>query len=144
MGRFQKLAQRVEETLTTEVIFPEPKQVDPNLVLVSPMNRWGASPNVQHVHLGILRSFQRNGYDRNGPAIGICVEYKSEKGLQELLAHNRKFSQGNQLLPQLPQGLSGPLYGSLACAHLNLAFRAIKNGTHSPIGMLKDLMKRRP
>ena len=141
MGKFQKLAQRVEETLTTEVLFPEPKQIDPNLVLVSPMNRWGASPNVQHVHLGILRSFQRNSYDRTRPAIGICVEYKSEKGLQELLAHNRKFSQGNQLLPQLPEGLSGPLYGSLACTHLNLAFRAIKNGTHSPIGMLKDLME---
>ena len=68
------------------------------------------------------------------------VEYTSQKGLQELLAHNRKFSQGNQLLPQLPEGLSGPLYGSLACTHLNLAFRAIKNGTPSPIGILTDLM----
>ena len=32
------------------------------------------------------------------------------------------------------------MYGSLACTHLNLAFRAIKNGTPSPIGALADLM----
>ena len=53
-GKFKKLAQRVEETLTTETLYAEPKQLDPNVALVSPLNRLGASPNVQHVHYGIL------------------------------------------------------------------------------------------
>ena len=139
-GKFKKLAQRVEETLTTETLYAEPKQLDPNVVLVSPLNRLGASPNVQHVHYGILKSFQKNSYDRTRPAIGICVEYRSDQGIKKLLEHNRRFSQGNKLLPQIPEGNSGPLYGSLACTHLNLAFRAIKNGTPSPIGALDQLM----
>ena len=40
-GKFKKLAQRVEETLSTETLYPEPKQLDPNVVLVSPLNRLG-------------------------------------------------------------------------------------------------------
>ena len=36
------------------------------------------------------------------------------------------------------------MYGSLACTHLNLAFRAIKNGTPSPIGALDELMSCQP
>jgi hypothetical protein len=139
-GKFKKLAQRVEETLTTETLYAEPKQLDPNVVLVSPLNRLGASPNVQHVHYGILKPYQKNSYDRTRPAIGICVEYRSDQGIKKLLEHNRRFSQGNKLLPQIPEGHSGPLYGSLACTHLNLAFRAIKNGTPSPIGALEQLM----
>ena len=43
-GKFLKLAQRVEETLTRESLYPDPKQLDPNLVLVSPLNRLGGSP----------------------------------------------------------------------------------------------------
>ena len=131
-GKFKKMAQRVEETLTTETLYAEPKQLDPNVVLVSPLNRLGASPNVQHLHCGSLKSFQKNSYDRTRPAIGICVEYRSDQGIKKLLEHNRRFSQGNKLLPQIPERHNGPLYGSLAGTHLNLAFRAIKNGTPSP------------
>ena len=131
----------MEETLTSEILYPEPKQIDPNLVLVSPLNRLGGSPNVQHVHFGILKSIQKNSYDRTRPAIGICVEYRSEQGIKKLLEHNRRFTQGNKLLPQIWEGHSGPLFGSLACTHLNLAFRAIKNGTPSPIGTLGDMLE---
>jgi hypothetical protein len=141
-GKFLKLAQRVEQVLTTECLYPEPKQIDPDKVLVSPLNRLGASPNTKHVHFGILRSFLKNSFDRTRPAIGICVEIKSEQGLKRLLEHNHKFSQGNRLLPPiLQQGLSGPVYASLACTHLNLAFRCIKNGTSSPVCDVRDLME---
>ena len=139
-GKLKKFAQSVEETLTTEALYAEPKQLDPNVVLVSPLSRLGASPNVWHVRGGILKSFQKNSYDRTRPAIGICVEYRSEQGIEKLLEHSRRFSQGNKLLPQILEGHSGALYGSLACTHLNLAFRAIKNGTPSPIGALDELL----
>ena len=62
-GKFLKLAQRVEETLS-KTLYPDPKQLDPNHVLVSPLNRMGGSPNVQHIHFGILKSFQVNSFDR--------------------------------------------------------------------------------
>ena len=81
-GKFLKLAQRVEETLTNEILYKEPKQLEPNVVLVSPLNRLGASPNVQHIHFGILKSILKNSFDRTRPAIGICVESKSEHGDQ--------------------------------------------------------------
>ena len=70
VGKFKKLAQRVEETLTKEVLFPEPKQLDPNVVLVSPLNRLGAAPNVPHVHLGILASFLRTRSTAPGRRLG--------------------------------------------------------------------------
>ena len=60
-GKFKKLAQRVEETLTNEKLNAEPKQIDPQLILVAPTNRDGTPPNVQHVHMGILRSFIHKG-----------------------------------------------------------------------------------
>ena len=95
-GKFKKLAQRVEETLTTEALYAEPKQLDPSVVLVSPLNRLGASPNVQHVHYGILKSFQKNAYGRTRPAIGICVEYRSEQGGQEALGAQPVVLSGQQ------------------------------------------------
>ena len=55
-GKFKKLAQRVEEALSQESLFVEPKQIDPSLILVAPTNRDGAPPNVQHVHYGVLHS----------------------------------------------------------------------------------------
>ena len=123
-------------------MYQEPKQIDPNMVLVSPMNRLGASPNVQHIHFGILKSFLKNSFDRTRPAIGICVEYKSEQGIKKLLEHNRRFSEGNKLLPpMMVGGGTGPLYGSLACTHLNIAFRCLKNGTHSLLGDLGSLLE---
>ncbi len=114
-GRFKKLAQRVEDTLTNETLFAEPKQIDPSLILVSPMNRDGAPPNVRHVHFGILRSFLTKGFDRTRPAIGICVKYTSEAGKTLLLEHNRRFSKGNVLLPPVNEEA---LYGSLETSHL--------------------------
>ena len=138
-GKFTKLAQRVEQTLSTEVIHIEPKQIDPNLILVSPLNRLGASPNVRHIHYGILRSFMEHCYDRTRPAIGICVKYESEGGIRKLLEHNRRFTQGNKLMPPILTDCAGPWYASLACSHLNLAFRCIKNATQSPICDLRSL-----
>ena len=140
-GKFLKLAQRVEETLSKQTLYPEHKQLDPNQVLVSPLNRMGQSPNVLHTHFGILKSFQVNSFDRTRPAVGICVEYKSQAGIQELLEHNRKFTQGNKLLPNILENHSGPWYGSLACSHLNLAFRCLKQGTVSPIGDLSETLQ---
>ena len=140
LGKFKKLAQRVEETLTTEIMYAEPKQLDPVKVLVSPLNRLGASPNVRHVHMGILKSFLENSYDRTRPAVGICIEYKSEKGIKEVLEHNRRFCLGNKLLPPITENMSSPIYGSLACTHLNLAFRCIKTCTPSPLGPLDSLL----
>ena len=68
-GKFKKLAQRVEETLTSMCLRAAPKQIDPNLVLACPYNRLGASPNVPHIHHGILKSIQKHSYDRTRPAI---------------------------------------------------------------------------
>ena len=140
-GKFLKLAQRVEDTLSKETQYPDPKQLDPNHVLVSPFNRMGQPPNVQHIHFGILKSFLENSYDRTRPAVGICVEHKSQAGIQELIEHNRRFTQGNKLLPNILENHSGPWYGSLACSHLNLAFRCLKQGTVSPIGDLSETLQ---
>ena len=141
-GKFAKLAQRVEEALTTKALHHEPKQIDPNLILVSPNNRLGPPPNVQHVHQGILKSIFTNSFDRTRPAIGICVKYESAEGIRKVLEHNRKFTDGNKLLPPiLNDGSSGPVYASLACTHLNIALRCIKNGTQSPVCDLKSMME---
>jgi len=55
-GKFKNLAQRVEEALSQESLFAEPKHVDPSLILVAPTHRAGAPPHAQHVHYGILKS----------------------------------------------------------------------------------------
>ena len=39
-----KLAQRVEGVLMNQKVFQEPKQIDPQAILVAPMNRDGAPP----------------------------------------------------------------------------------------------------
>ena len=136
-GKFRKLAERVEETLTKESLFPEPKQLDPCTVLVAPFNRDGAPPNVKHIHHTILKSFKEKGFDRSRPHVGICVMYTSEEGKKKLLEHNKRFSKGNPLLPPIEDGKA--LYGSLAGSHLNLALRCIKAKTSSPVGDLGDL-----
>ena len=141
-GSFFKLAQRVEQTLTSDALYPEPKQLDPNVVMPSPYNRLGAPPNVQHLHHGILKSIFTNSFDRTRPLVGICVEYKSEAGIKKVLEHNQRFTQGNKLLPPILEEVkSGPVYASLACSHLNLALRCIKTGTHSPTGDLSSLLQ---
>ena len=140
-GKFKKLAQRVEETLTNESLFANPKQLDPQLILVAPTNRDGAPPNVQHVHFGILRSFVRKGFDRTRPAIGICIKYTSESGKALLHEHNRRFSRGNGLLPPISDDA---IYGSLATSHFNLALRVIHSGLHSPAGPLEPLLEENP
>ena len=82
-GKFKKNAQRVEETLTEKVLFHEPKQLDPSLVLVSPLNRDGSPLNVNHLHCRILKEFLEKGFDRTRPAVGICVKYLSEQGRKD-------------------------------------------------------------
>ena len=57
-----KLAQRVEQTLKMNRKFEDPKQIDPREILVAPLNRDGAPPNVQHIHHGILKSFVEKGF----------------------------------------------------------------------------------
>ncbi len=65
------------------------------------------------------------------------MQYKSEAGRRALLEHNRRFTQGNALLPPIFEDAE---YGSLACSHLNIAFRCIRSGLSSPAGILKDLV----
>ena len=44
-------------------------------------------------------------------------------------------------MPALKEDLSsGPVYASLACTHLNIALRCIKNQVESPMGDLQSLM----
>ncbi len=128
---------RTDPQLNTEALFREPRQLDPAKILVSPLNRDGAPPNVQHVHLKILKCFVENGFDSTRPAHGICVQYKSDAGRRALIEHNRRFTQGNALLPPISEDAE---YGSLACSHLNLAFQCIRSGLSSPAGILKDLV----
>jgi hypothetical protein len=137
VGIFKKLAVRVEETLQKECLFAEPKQIDPNLILVAPNNRTGSPPNTRHVHFGVLKSFKTKGFDRSRPAVGICIKFTSEQGLKKLFEHNQRFSKGSRLLPPISEGAC---YGSLATSHFNLALRCIKAGTFLPIGNLSDLV----
>ena len=115
-GAFQKLAERVEVILEKTALYPAPKQLDPDLLMVSPNNRLGAPPNTHHIHFGVLKSIKEKAYDRTRPAVGICVEYKSEAGKKKVLEHNRKFTQGNKLLPGVPVDLANAKYH-----HCNLA-----------------------
>ena len=136
-SKSRKLAQRVEQVLNERVKFKDPKQLDPRSILVSPLNRDGAPPNIQHIHADILKGFLVKGFDRTRPQVGICVEYLSEKGKQRLLEHNYRFSKGQNLLPPIDD--SKALYGSLAGSHLNLALRIIQGGGRSPAGDLGSL-----
>ena len=138
MGKMKKLAQRVEETLTQQCLFAEPKQLDPSLILVAPLNRLGAPPNKRHVHFGILKSFKTKGFDRSRAAIGICIKFTSPQGLKALHEHNQRFSKGCQLLPAVKDGA---IYGSLACSHYNISLRLLQAGAYSPIGNLTELLE---
>ena len=50
----QKLAFRVTSCIENEAVNNKvgPKQIDPNWILVSPLNRLGTAPNVQRIHWG--------------------------------------------------------------------------------------------
>ena len=89
----QKLATRVISCIDTHSVNKKagPKQIDPNWILVSPLNRLGTAPNVQRIHWGILYSIMKNAFDRVRPQTGVCIEIKSEKGLKALMEHNRRF-----------------------------------------------------
>ena len=137
VGKFKKLAQRVEQSLTEDILFAEPKQLDPDLVPVAPNNRDGAPTNKSHLHFGVLKSFKVRGFDRTRPHIGICIKFTSEKGLKDLHEHNLRFTKGCKLMPPIKDGA---IYGSLATSHFNLALRCIKSGTFSPIGNIVDLL----
>ena len=137
LGKMSKLAHRVDKTMSDHIVFPDPKQIDPRCILVSPLNRNGAPPSVAHVH-SILKSFKNDGFSRNRPQCGICVEIKSTEGKQLLINYNKKFSLGNQDLPPIDEHMA--VYASLAGSHFNMALRCIQAGTHSPIGSLKDIL----
>ena len=66
--------------------------------------------------------------------MGICVEFKSEKGKRKLLEHDKRFTQGVSLMPHIEE--SKAAYGSLAGSQLNLALRLIQAGAASPAGDL--------
>ena len=136
-GKYLKLAQRVEKALHERILFKEPKQLDPESVLVDPNNRDGAPPNAQCVHHGILGSFADSGFDVTRPMVGICIEYKSDAGKARLLEHSKRFS--SPLLPPINE--QKVRYGSLAGTHLNLALRTIKVGCAgaSPAGNIRAL-----
>ena len=137
-GKFNMLAQRVEEALSQESLFVEPKQIDPSVILVAPANRDGAPPYVRHVHYGILKSFMTKGFDRTRLAIGICIKYTFDHGTALVKDRNKRFAaKGNKLLPAINEEA---MYGSLASYHYNLALRCIQAGLHSPIGTLSDLI----
>ena len=138
-GKLQKLAQRVERAMLDHMCFKEPKQLDPQMVLVAPMNRDRAPPNILHVHLVILKSFITKGFDGARPQVGICIEYKSVEGKKELIEHNLRFSTGCALLPAVDE--TKAMYGSLAGSHFNIALRLIKAGAISPAGDLRTLMR---
>ena len=87
----QKLAQRVQWVIDNDSVNKKERQIDPNWILVSPLNRLGTAPNVHRIHWGILYSIMKNAFDRIRPQIGVCVEVKSEKGLKALMEHNRRF-----------------------------------------------------
>ena len=136
-GKFVKLAQRVETAMQEHLCLKEPKQLDPQSVLVAPMNRDRAPPNLRHIHDVILKSFIIKGYDRQRPQTGICIEYLSVEGKKELIEHNLRFSKGCALLPAIDE--SKAMYGSLAGSHFNIALRLIKAGAISPAGDLRSL-----
>jgi hypothetical protein len=50
--------------------------------------------------------------------------------------HNKRFYQGNKLLPAINEKA---MDGSLASSHYNLALRCVQTGLNSPIGNLSDL-----
>ena len=136
-GKFLKLAQRVEQAMQDHLCLKEPKQLDPQMVLVAPRNRDRARPNLMHIHYVILKSFIIKGYDRQRPQIGICIEYTSVEGKKELIEHNLRFSKGCSLFPAIDE--SRAMYGSLAGSHFNIALRLIKAGAISPAGDLRSL-----
>lgn len=127
-GKSMKLAQRVEKILK-KCINDTPKQLEPQTLLVDPKNRDGAPPNVQHVHKGILRSFQTAGYDSSRPQIGICVQYISTEGKARLIEHNKRFTSGSSMLPPVVEDKA--CYGTIAGSHLNIALRILSHGVHS-------------
>ena len=128
-GKSLKIAQRVEGIMS-KCINNEPKQLAPQALLVDPSNRDGAPPNVQHVHYGILKSIEKQGYDFRRPQVGICVQYKTEAGKAKLLEHNRRFTSGSSLLPPVLEDKA--MYGTLAGSHLNLSLRILAHGVISP------------
>ena len=89
--RALKLAQRVTRCIEDDAETKNPRQLDPNFVLVSPLNRLQTAPNVQRIHWGILFSIMKHSYDRTRPQTGVCVEIKSGKGLKLLLEYNHRF-----------------------------------------------------
>ena len=135
--KYNKLAGRTDKTLKDFCVNQSKAQtIDPAQLLVSPQNRDGAPPNVPHIH-ALLKSFKSDGFSRNRPQVGICVELKDPKTKREVIEYNEKFTSGNPLMPPIYE--DQVMYATLACSHLNLALRCLKAGTQSPAGDLKAI-----
>ena len=141
-SQYLKLAQRVEHSLKSFCENAVPKQIPPQKLIPAPFNRDGSAPNVMHIHKGILGSIKKMGFARDRPQPGICIEFKSPEGKAALLAHYRRFSKGNPLLPQVNE--KEALYGTLASSHFNLALQALKVGIQGPQGDMTTCVQESP
>ena len=141
VSKMDKLAIRVNKALAEHAIFAQPKQLDTDQVLVSPLNRMGAPPNVRHIHDVILHSIVQNGWDSQRPCPGICVKVSDPVAVRQLIDYNLNFikGSGNLLPPILEQVQSGPVYASLAGTHLNLALKILKHNSSSTQDITKLL-----
>ena len=64
MPKFNKLAERVQEALASS---GQPRQINPNFILASPLNWLGQNPNVNRIHYGILGNILKNSFDKSRP-----------------------------------------------------------------------------
>ena len=115
----------------------QPRHVHCSQILTAPANRDGASPNVQYIHHTLLKNFFQKGFDGTRPAVGVLVKISTPEYKQQVLERNRKFSQGNPLMPPIYDEKIE--YASLAASHLNIALRCIYSNTPSPVGNLESL-----
>ena len=134
------IAEVVEGVLNQHCLHDkQPRQIEPQKILVAPSNRDGTPPNAQHVHSTILKSFATQGFSKGRPQPGICIKYTTEEGKAKLIEHNKQFSIGNSLLPPIEENQS-EMYGSIASSHLNIALRLLRNNASSPACDLSKVM----
>ena len=138
-GKAARLADRVKAGFAV-YCKGAPTNIDPDELLTAVTNREGAMPNIQYLHHGLLKGFQKDGFFASRPQAGICVKYTSEAGKKSLLAHNYRFTKGCKLLPPIIE--AKVLYGTIAGSHLNIASRCLKHNIASPVGDLSELLSR--
>lgn len=117
----QRVAQYIKQYRETD----SPLELKPHLVGVHPTNRGGADPNLQVVHHKILASFAKDGYDATRHLTPIVVRCSSEKAKADLVAHNRRFSEGRPGFPSVDD--KAMEFGTLAGSHLTIALRCVES-----------------